>query len=117
MDTDITLSEAMTVQQRMKKRIQMRILAPKMKMAKKRNAMRMAPKEKLEARAKKKAKNVLIQKIAKKPKSEMSFAERGRVEDKLAKMKSKVDMMAKKLFKDVKKQEVQRLRGMKNPEK
>jgi hypothetical protein len=116
MDTTIKLDEAMTMQQRLKKRVQMRILAPKLVMARKRNAKRMASKDKLEARAEKKAKNMLIQKIAKKPKSEMSYSERGRVEDRLAKMKTQVKTIAKKLFKDVKKQEVDRLRKMKNPD-
>jgi hypothetical protein len=118
MDTDIELdlAEAMTMQQRLKKRTQMRILAPRLAMARKRNAKRMASKDKLEARAEKKAKNMLIQKIAKKPKSEMSYSERGRVEDRLAKMKTQVKTIAKKLFKDVKKAEVDRLRAMKNPD-
>ena len=72
MDTDIELdlAESMTMQQRLKKRTQMRILAPRLAMARKRNAKRMASKDKLEARAKTKAKNMLIQKIAKKPKIE-----------------------------------------------
>jgi hypothetical protein len=116
LDTTIQIDEALTAQQRMKKRTQMRILAPKIAMAKKRNAKKMATKEKLEDRAKKQAKNMLVMKIAKKPKSEMSFSERERVEARLAKMKTQINTIAKKLFKNVKQHEVERIRGMRNPD-
>jgi len=109
------ITEAMTIQQRMKKRVQMRILAPKLTMARKRNAKRLASREKLEARAEKKAKNIIIQKIAKRPKSELSFSERGKLEDRIAKMKPQIKTIAKKLFKDVRSQEIDRLRSLKNP--
>lgn len=117
MNTDIELDlvESMSMAARLKKRTQMRLLAPRMAMARKRNANRMASKEKLEARAERKAKNMLIQKIAKKPKADMSYAERGRVEDRLAKMKTQVKTIAKKIFKDVKQAEVNRIRGVHNP--
>jgi hypothetical protein len=112
---DNELSEALTLQQRLKKRMQMKILAPRLAAARKRSAKRIAGKEKLEARATRKAKNILIQKIAKKSKGEMSFAERQKVEAKLEKMKPQVNTMAKKLFKDVKAQEIDRVRNLNSP--
>jgi len=105
-------SEALTVQQRLKKARQMKKLAPKIALGRKRAAKKIANIETLKKRAKKQARNVVLKKLTKDiPKDELSFARRQELEKKLDQKKGVVDRIAKKLLPQVRKQELERKKG------
>ena len=112
-----TVDEALTMQQRVKKRLQMKLLAPKIAAGRRKAKNRVASPDKLLARAEKHARNMLVQKLAKKSKDEMGYMERSAVEKKMAKLGPKIKQMAKKLLPQIKKDEIERVRGNKNPDK
>lgn len=116
-DQDETVDEALTIQQRVKKRLQMKLLAPKIAAGRRKAKNRVASPDKLLARAEKHARNMLVQKLAKKSKDEMGYMERSAVEKKMAKLGPKIKQMAKKLLPQIKKDEIERVRGNKNSDK
>jgi hypothetical protein len=115
-EEDETVDEALTMQQRVKKRLQMKLLAPKIAAGKRRAKNRVASPEKLLARAEKHARNLMVKRLAKKSKDEMGYMERSAIEKKMDKLKPKIKQMAKKLLPQIKKDEILRVRGNKNNE-
>lgn len=116
-DEDENIDEALTIQQRVKKRLQMKLLAPKIAAGRRKAKNRVASPDKLLARAEKHARNMLVQKLAKKSKDEMGYMERSAVEKKMAKLGPKIKQIAKKLLPQIKKDEIERVRGNKNSDK
>lgn len=105
-------TEALTTQQRLKKARQMKKLAPKIALGRKRAAKKMANIETLKKRAQKQARNVVLKKLTKDiPKDELSFARRQELEKRLDQKKGVVDKLAKKLLPKVRKQEIERKKG------
>lgn len=108
-------NEALNMQQRMAKSRQMKKLAPKIKMGRKRAMNRTANLDVLKKRAKKSARNFFLKKITKDiPKDELSMARRQSIEKRLDKMKPKIDKMAVKLLPKVRKTEMDRKRNKGN---
>lgn len=105
-------TEALTTQQRLKKARQMKKLAPKIALGRKRAAKKMANIDTLKKRAQKQARNVVLKKLTKDiPKDELSFARRQELEKRLDQKKGVVDKLAKKLLPKVRKQEIERKKG------
>lgn len=105
-------TEALTLQQRMKRAKLMKRLAPKIALGKKKAAKKIASPDKLKARANKQARNLLMKKLTKDiPKAELSFARRQEIEKKLEKKKAVIAKIAKKLFPKVRKAELEKKRG------
>ena len=74
----------------------------------------MADKKKLEGRARKQARTFILKKLTKgKGKSELSFARRAELEKRMnaPAVKKRINMLAKRMFKDVRKKEVERKKG------
>ena len=104
------LEEAMSRAARIKRSKAMKRLQPKIKRAKERAAKKKASSNVIDKRAEKQAKEVLIKKWLKgKNKSDVPFAERERIEDKLKKSKKAVNRIKKKFVKVIRKQEADKL--------
>jgi hypothetical protein len=100
------LNEALTAQQRMKKRILMKKIAPKIKLGKERAAKRHANVGALQKRAIALARGLMAKKLlAGKSKGEVSFAERSRVEKIIAKRGATIKRIAAKLLPFLRKRE------------
>ena len=92
--------EALTIQQRLKKARQMKKLAPKIALGRKRAARKMANMDTLKKRAKKLTRGL--------SKGDLNMARRQDIEKRLDKMKPKIDKLAKKLLPKVRKAELAR---------
>jgi len=102
-------TEALTIQQRLKKARQMKKLAPKIALGRKRAARKMANMETLKKRAKKQARNMIAKKLTRGlSKGDLNMARRQDIEKRLDKMKPKIDKLAKKLLPKVRKAELAR---------
>lgn len=77
----------------------------KIKMGRRRAMQKTATQEVLMKRARKAARNTLFQKFAKKDRSEMTPSRRASIEDRIDKMKGKVDKLARKLIPQIRKRE------------
>ena len=98
---DIVLDEALTRQQRQKRKIMMKRLAPKIARAKKR----------AEKKSNKRARQLIAGKLLKgRDLAKLSFAEREKLEKRLDKLKPKIAKVAKKILPKVKKAEKERLK-------
>ena len=107
--------EAMTAAQRQKAKATFRKNKAKIALGKKKAAKRLASKEKLQGRAIKQARNILIKKILKdKSKGDLSFAARKELENKLAKKKGAIKKIAKKILPQVKKADRAKLKKNKD---
>jgi len=107
----IQTDEALTRQQRIARGRQMKRLAKKIARKKKIAMKKMATPEKLERRARKLARKILTKKILKnRVPSELSYAEREKLEDKLKKKSAVIARIARKLKPKVKKAEMERLK-------
>lgn len=106
--------EALTLQQRMAKSRQLKRMKAKIKIGRDRAKRKMADTKKLRSRARKQARTFILKKLTKgKGKSELSFARRAELEKRMAApaVKKRIDMFAKRMFKDVRKKEVERKKG------
>lgn len=106
--------EALTLQQRMAKSRQLKRMKAKIKIGRDRAKRKMADTKKLKSRARKQARTFILKKLTKgKGKSELSFARRAELEKRMAApaVKKRIDMFAKRMFKDVRKKEVERKKG------
>ena len=106
--------EALTLQQRMAKSRQLKRMKAKIKIGRDRAKRKMADTKKLRSRARKQARTFILKKLTKgKDKSELSFARRAELEKRMAApaVKKRIDMFAKRMFKDVRKKEVERKKG------
>ena len=117
-DYDLELDEALTPAQRRKMALRMKLQARKPGFIRKRQiAMKKAAtKAKLDSRARKAAINMIVKrffpKLKKKSRSELSYAERGKISDIVKKKAKVISRFAKKLVKDKRKQDVERRRAM-----
>jgi hypothetical protein len=104
--------EALTVPQRMKRSRLMKKYKSRLKLGRDRAARRMASKEKLQNRARKKAREMILKKLTKDvPKGELTYARRAELEKRLDKMKPRIDRLVKKLMPQVRKAELQKRRS------
>ena len=108
-------NEALNIQQRLKMARTFKKNKAKIAMGRKRAERRVASTDKLQARAKKQARNTFLKKITKGiPKDELSMARKQDIEKRLDKMKPKIDKLAKKLLPKVRKSELEKKRGGKS---
>lgn len=100
------VEEALTQAQRMKARATFRKNKAKIQRGRKLAAKKLASKDKLQSRAEKKARDVVVNKILKnKSKTDLSFAEREKLEKRVDKKKAYIKKLSKKLLPDVKKKD------------
>ena len=108
------VDEALTLQQRMKRSRMMRRMRTRIKVGRERAKRKMANKEKLEKRARRQARNMIAKKLTRGiPKAELTFARKKEIEKRLEKpvLQARIKRIAKRIFKDVRKKEVQRKKG------
>tara|TARA_Y100001937_G_C7045104_1_gene296455 strand:- start:421 stop:864 length:444 start_codon:yes stop_codon:yes gene_type:complete len=104
-------NEALTIQQRLARGRQLKRMKAKIKIGRERAKRKMADKKKLERRSQKAARTFILKKLTKgKGKSDLSFARRAEIEKRMDKpaIKKRIGMLAKRLFKDIRKKEVMR---------
>jgi len=108
------VDEALDIRQRLAKQRMFRRYKSKIKLGRDRAKRRMAKPDVLRKRANKAARKVILKKITKGlDKSDLSFARRQEIEKRLEKpaVKKRIAMLAKRMYKDVRKKEVQRKKG------
>ena len=108
------VDEALDIRQRLAKQRMFRRYKSKIKLGRDRAKRRMAKPDVLRKRANKAARKVILKKITKGlDKSELSFARRQEIEKRLDKpaVKKRIAMLAKRMYKDVRKKEVERKKG------
>jgi len=107
----------MTAAQRQKAKATFRKNKAKIAIGRKRSAKKLASKEKLQGRAEKQARNILVKKILKdKDKSDLGYSARAGIEKRLAKKKGAIKRIAKKLLPQVKKADRAKLKKNKEGE-
>lgn len=106
-------TEALTMQQRLARKRMIKRLQPKIKLGRERAKRRMATKGKLETRAMKQARTTIFKKLSKKAKGELGYAAREKIEKRMQSpaIQRRIKVLAKRLFKDVRKKEVERKKG------
>ena len=105
------VNEALTTQQRIKKRSVMRRLKGKIMKARERSRRRMAGVEKLRLRSRKQARNLLRQKFMKgKQYKDLPYATRAAIDKQLDRKKALVGRIAKRILPKVRKKEQERLK-------
>ena len=110
--------EALTAAQRQKAKATFRKNKAKIMIGRKKAAKKLASKEKLQGRAEKQARNILIKKILKdKDKGDLSFGARRDLEKKLDKKKGAIKKIAKKLLPKVKQADREKLKKNKEGDK
>ena len=113
-DVDASIQEALTTAQRIQRGRQMKKIKHKIALGRKKAMKRMATKDTLEKRAIRQARTKILKKLTKGlDKGELSFSRRQELEKRLGSpaMKRKIAAIAKKSFKDVRKQEIERKRA------
>lgn len=108
------MEEALNIQQRMARSRLMKRMKAKIKIGRDRARRKMADKKKLEKRANRKARDAIVRKITKDiPKSELTYARKQEIEKRLDKpqMKARIKRMARKMFPQIRKAEIQRKKG------
>jgi len=114
-------SKGLSPSQRRKMAIRMRIMAkkPSFIMKRQRAMKRAATKAKLFTRARKSAIQMVVKKfypkLKTKSRSELSYAERGKISDIVKKKSALISRFAKRLVKDKRKQDVERRKSMNKP--
>ena len=114
-------SKGLSPSQRRRMALRMKIQAkkPSFIMKRLRSMKRAATKAKLLVRARKAAIQAVVKKfypkLKTKSKSELSYAERGKISDIVKKKKSVIDRFAKRMVKDKRKQDVERRKSMNKP--
>jgi len=104
--------EALNMAQRRKKGIQMKKMAARLKMGRKKASMKVADKGKLEKRSRRAARNAITKKLTKGiSKAELTPSRKQEIEKRLDKMSSKVGRLAKKMMPKIRKAELARKRG------
>ena len=107
------LTEVLTLQQRQKRKMAFRRSRMKRKIGAEKSRKRLAGKEKLEKRSQKQARTTIIGRLfpalKDKPRSDWSLSDKKRAEKIVKDKKPIIKRFAKKMFKDVRKKEVERL--------
>ena len=110
--TDV--DEALNMAQRLKRSRIMKKMKSRIKVGRMRAKRKMADKGKLEKRANRQARELVLKKITKDiPKRDLSFARRQEIEKRLDKpaMKARIKRLARRMFPKIRKAEVQRKKG------
>ena len=103
-EESVDFSEAMSLQHRMKMKAAFRKNKAKIALGKKKAARKLASPEKLQKRAERHARDLLVKKILKnKDKSDLSYAGREGIEKKLKNKKAAIKKIARKLLPQIKK--------------
>ena len=112
-----TIEEAaLSVQQRRRRGLQMRRLKGRLKVARQKAKRRLASKEKLQIRARRKARTIIRNRLSKKPYSDMSPSEKVALDKRLSRIpQAVIDRIARKQLPTVRKAEVERLHNVLNP--
>ena len=106
------VDEVLSIKQRRDRGIAARKNKTNMKMGRRRAANKIASTDKLKKRAQRQARNQMALKIAKDgPKKDMTPARKAEIEKRLNKMKPRINNIAKRMMKDVRKAEIARKRG------
>ena len=108
------IDEALNLQQRMKRSRLMKRMKSRIKIGRQRAMRKMANKKTIEKRAMRQARNQLAKKLTRGiPKKELTFARKQEIEKRLAKpaLQQRIKRIAKRIFKDVRKAEVERKKG------
>tara|TARA_R110001592_G_scaffold58839_3_gene178478 strand:- start:81 stop:1220 length:1140 start_codon:yes stop_codon:yes gene_type:complete len=111
---DAEVDEALNMQQRMKKSRLMKRLKSRIAVGRRRAKKKMANKQTLTKRSNRQARNAIAKKLTRGvPKSELTFARKQEIEKRLDKpaLKQRIARLAKRMFKDVRKKEVERKKG------
>ena len=108
---EIEVDEALTMGQRLKAKQNFRKNKSKIMIGRKKAAKKRATTDTLKDRATKEARKAVEKKILQgKSKADLSFSARQALEDKVSKKKATIERLAKKLFKDVKKRDVEKFK-------
>jgi hypothetical protein len=110
------MEEALTVQQRMQRKRQMKKIKFKIKRGREIAKRRIASKEKLMKRTRRQVRLAFMKKFTKDiPKSELTYARRQEIEKRLEKpaIKKRIDMLARRAFPKVRQAELAKKRGRK----
>ena len=113
-ETDKDIDEALNMSQRIKRSRLMKRLKGRIAVGRRRAKKKMANKDTLVKRSNRQARNQLVKKLTRGiPKSELSFARKQEIEKRLDKpaFKNRIKILAKRMFKDVRKKEVERKKG------
>ena len=111
---EVDVDEALNLAQRMKRSRLMKRMKARIKIGRKRAMKKMANKKTIEKRAMRQARNQIAKKLTRGiPKKELTFARKQEIEKRLAKpaLQQRIKRVAKRIFKDVRKAEVQRKKG------
>ena len=111
---EVDVDEALNMQQRMKKSRLMKRLKTRIKIGRDRARRKMANKKTLEKRSNRQARAQIAKKLTRGiPKGELTFARKKEIEKRLEKpaLQQRIKRLAKRMFKDVRKKEVQRKKG------
>mgnify|MGYP000070424131 CR=1 FL=1 len=107
--------EALNMQQRLQRARAFRRNRSKIKIGRERAKRRFASKEVLKKRARRAARNMIVQKLTKgMSKDELTFARRQEIEKRLDKMGPRINKLAMKLLPKLRKAEAERKRGGKS---
>jgi hypothetical protein len=110
----VETDEALDIRQRLAKSRQFRRYKSKIKLGRDRAKRRMAKPDVLKRRSQKAARKLILKKITKGiDKSDLSFARRQEIEKRLEKpvVQRRIKMLARRMYKDVRKKEVARKKG------
>ncbi len=112
---EVQLDEILSIQGRIKRARDIKKNKAKLKMGKMRQANRIASKERLQDRAKRHARTAIVKRITKGlSKSELSPQRRAEIERRLERMKGRIDVIARKILPQVRKDELLKKRGDKS---
>ena len=104
--------EALSIKQRRDRGIALKRNKAKLAMGRRRASRKIASNDKLIKRAQRQARNQVAQKITKGiPKGELTPSRKAEIEKRLDKMKPRIDRLAKRMVKDVRKAEIAKKRG------
>jgi hypothetical protein len=105
-------TEALSMAQRRKRAIQMKKYASRLKVGRKKAAMKVADQTRLQKRARKAARNAIAKKLTKGiAKQDLTPARKADIEKRLDKMQPKINRLAKKLLPRLRKTELEKKRG------
>lgn len=105
-------TEALSMAQRRKRAIQMKKYASRLKVGRKKAAMKVADQKRLQKRARKAARNAIAKKLTKGiAKQDLTPARKADIEKRLDKMQPKINRLAKKLLPRLRKTELEKKRG------
>ena len=106
-------TEALSMRQRRMRSLQLKRMKNKIKIGRERAKRRMATKDTLLKRTMKQARNQMFKKLAKRDKGAMGYVEREKIEKRMSSpaIKKRIEVLAKRMFKDVRKKEVARKKG------